>query len=61
MWGYGCCHAALSEGVLNPLFASAVVIQAGDEKLAIVGLDLVVRRPKLRWREFASGLRAKRD
>ncbi len=40
MWGYGARHAALSEGVLDPLFASAVVIQAGDEKLAIVGLDL---------------------
>ncbi len=40
MWGYGARHAALSEGVLDPLFASAVVIQAGDGKLAIVGLDL---------------------
>ncbi|MEO8271519.1 MAG: neutral/alkaline non-lysosomal ceramidase N-terminal domain-containing protein [Aureliella sp.] len=40
MWGYGARHAALSEGVLDPLFASAVVIQAGDEKIAIVGLDL---------------------
>lgn len=40
MWGYGARHAALSEGVLDPLFASAVVMQAGDQKLAIVGLDL---------------------
>ena len=40
MWGYGARHAALSEGVLDPLFAAAVVIQAGDKKLAIVGLDL---------------------
>ena len=40
MWGYGARHADLSGGVLDPLFASAVVIQAGDKKLAIVGLDL---------------------
>jgi neutral ceramidase len=40
MWGYGARHAALSTGTLDPLYASAVVIQAGDKKLAIVGLDL---------------------
>jgi len=40
MWGYGERHAALSTGTLDPLFASAVVLQAGDNKLAIVGLDL---------------------
>ncbi len=40
MWGYGARHAALSEGTLDPLQATAVVIQAGDQKLAIVGLDL---------------------
>lgn len=40
MWGYGARHAALSTGTLDPLFASAVVIQAGNNKLAIVGLDL---------------------
>jgi len=40
MWGYGARHAALSEGILDPLLATAVVIQAGDQKLAIVGLDL---------------------
>ena len=40
MWGYGARHAALSTGALDPLYASAVVIQAGDKKLAIVGLDL---------------------
>lgn len=40
MWGYGDRHDALSEGQLNPLFASAVVIQAGASKVAIVGLDL---------------------
>ena len=40
MWGYGARHAALSTGTLDPLFASAVVIQAGEKKLAIVGLDL---------------------
>ena len=40
MWGYGARHAALSTGALDPLYASAVVIQAGEKKLAIVGLDL---------------------
>lgn len=40
MWGYGDRHAALSDGVLDPLTATAMVIQAGRKKLAIVGLDL---------------------
>ena len=40
MWGYGERHAQLSNGSLDPLYASVVVIQAGDRKLAIVGLDL---------------------
>jgi neutral ceramidase len=40
MWGYGGRRASLSEGILDPLFADALVIQAGKVKLAIVGLDL---------------------
>lgn len=41
MWGYGDRHDALSQGVLDPLYADALVIQAGGQsKLAIVGLDL---------------------
>src|SRR5215468_8392651 len=40
MWGYGDRHDALSVGTLDPLYAEALVIQAGDKKLAIVGLDL---------------------
>ena len=40
MWGYGSRHAALSTGTLDPLYAAAVVIQAGTNKLAVVGLDL---------------------
>jgi hypothetical protein len=40
MWGYGARHAKLSEGTLDPLHAAAVVIQVGNKKLAIVGLDL---------------------
>ena len=40
MWGYGDRHAALSEGTLDPLKATVVVIQAGRRKMAIVGLDL---------------------
>jgi len=40
MWGYGERHAQLSAGVLDPLHASVLVIQAGSRKLALVGLDL---------------------
>ena len=40
MWGYGARHAALSEGTLDPLKASVVVVQASRRKMAIVGLDL---------------------
>ncbi len=40
MWGYGARHDALSQGTLDPLSADAIVIQAGNTKLAIVGLDL---------------------
>lgn len=40
MWGYGARHALLSTGTIDPLYAKAVVIESGGEKLAIVGLDL---------------------
>src|SRR5687768_7103461 len=40
MWGYGERHAMLSQGTADPLMAKAVVIQAGNDSLAIVGLDL---------------------
>lgn len=40
MWGYGDRHDALSAGMLDPLYADALVIQAGSRKIAIVGLDL---------------------
>src|SRR5258707_13699852 len=40
MWGYGARHDALSTGLLDPLYATALVIQAGTNKLAIFGLDL---------------------
>jgi Neutral/alkaline non-lysosomal ceramidase, N-terminal len=40
MWGYGARHDMLSTGVMDPLYAVALVIQTGDAKLAIVGLDL---------------------
>jgi len=40
MWGYGSRRDALSEGTMDPLQATAIVIQAGQDKLAIVGLDL---------------------
>jgi neutral ceramidase len=40
MWGYGARHDALSDGVLDPLMAKAIVIAAGDDKVALVGIDL---------------------
>lgn len=40
MWGYGARRDALSMGVRDPLFAKAVVIEAGPARLAIVALDL---------------------
>jgi neutral ceramidase len=40
MWGYGARRDALSTGVADPLYASALVLEAGGRRLAIVGLDL---------------------
>ncbi|MCX6625438.1 MAG: hypothetical protein NTY38_31135 [Acidobacteria bacterium] len=40
MWGYGARHDQLSSGVLDPLFADAVVLEAAGRKIALVGLDL---------------------
>jgi neutral ceramidase len=40
MWGYGERHAILSQGTAEPLMAKAVVIEAGNERLAIVGMDI---------------------
>jgi len=40
MWGYGARHDAPSVGTLDPLMAKAVVIAAGDDKVALVGIDL---------------------
>ena len=40
MWGYGARHAELSQGALDPLMAKAIVIAAGNDKVALVGIDL---------------------
>jgi hypothetical protein len=40
MWGYASRHDALSQGILDPLYARALVIQADGQKVAIVSLDL---------------------
>lgn len=40
MWGYGARHDLPSVGVIDPLYAKALVLQAGDDKVAFVGLDL---------------------
>ena len=40
MWGYGDRHAALSEGVRDPLSARVVVLDAQGTTLAVVGMDI---------------------
>jgi len=40
MWGYSSYHDNLSRGVLDPLFANTLVLQAAGKKIAIVSLDL---------------------
>ena len=40
MWGYAARHDKPSVGVLDPLFARALVLKAGQAKIALVGLDL---------------------
>ncbi|MFN9719157.1 MAG: neutral/alkaline non-lysosomal ceramidase N-terminal domain-containing protein [Planctomycetota bacterium] len=40
MWGYGSRHAELSQGTADPLLAKVLVLQIGNDRLAIVGLDL---------------------
>jgi hypothetical protein len=40
MWGYGGRHDMLSQGTAEPLMAKAVVIEAGNDRLAIVGMDI---------------------
>src|SRR5438477_1148630 len=40
MWGYAARHDAPSQGVLDPLQARALVLEAAGVKLAVVSLDL---------------------
>lgn len=40
MWGYGARHADLSTGTMDPLLATALVIESKGIKVAIVGTDL---------------------
>ncbi len=40
MWGYGARHALTATGAITPLVARVVVIHAGSDKVAIMGLDL---------------------
>jgi neutral ceramidase len=40
MWGYGARHDMPSQGALDPLMAKAIVIAAGDDKVALVGIDI---------------------
>ncbi len=40
MWGYGGLGPRMSNGIIDPLYAKGVVIDVGDHKLAIMGLDI---------------------
>jgi hypothetical protein len=40
MWGYGARHDLPSDGVLDPLYARALVLEVGRERIALVSLDL---------------------
>jgi hypothetical protein len=40
MWGYGDRHDLLSQGAMEPLWAKCIVVEAGGERLAIMGLDI---------------------
>ena len=40
MWGYAARHDEPSQGVLDPLYARALVLAADDQKIALVSLDL---------------------
>jgi len=40
MWGYGARHALPGQATRDPLFAKALVIDVGESKAALVGLDL---------------------
>ncbi len=55
MWGYAARHDAPSVGVLDPLRARALVLEAGKVRIALVGLDLG-RAPT---RQSTAAIRAK--
>src|SRR5262249_9564530 len=40
MWGYGARHDVPSKGILDPLRARALVLGVGNDRIAMVGLDL---------------------
>jgi len=40
MWGYAARKEAPCEGVLDPLFAKALILKAGEKGIALVSLDL---------------------
>jgi len=40
MWGYGARHDKPCDGVLDPLYARALVLAVGKERIALVSLDL---------------------
>lgn len=59
MWGYAARHDAPSDGVLDPLKARAVVLEVGEQRMAIVSLDL--GRAPTRQSTMAIRARIKQD
>ena len=61
MWGYGARHDSPSVGVLDPLLARALVLGVGNEKIALVSLDLGRAPPRQstqdRWHRAYLSLR----
>jgi hypothetical protein len=58
MWGYGSRHDKLSEGTLEPLTATALVLNAGGQKLALAALDLGRSPSEASLERIAARLRA---
>jgi hypothetical protein len=60
MWGYGARKDSPSVGVLDPLKARAVVLAVGDERLAIVSLDLGRAPPRESFARIVKQLKDKK-
>lgn len=57
MWGYGARRDVLSQGTLDPLMAKAIVIEAGSDRVALVGLDMGRAPTTAMMEEIRAGIR----